>query len=113
MTKIAKKDFVDKINEENLEVTRYLINARSKDDKRVLCDDMSSGIAVEIESETIDDIVSGEYKSEDTAMLKGSNRYRPLTHEEIDELVEVTLGSVPNEEEQPDEESEEETEENE
>ena len=65
-----------------------------------LTEDSEAEIVVPIESETLIDIVNGNYEASDTEMFSGNSQYTPLTSAQIDALVDRTIAAMqPTEEE--------------
>ncbi len=57
-------------------------------------DDKNAEMVIPIESEMLDAIVAGDFESSDTAMFTGTSECTPLTHEEINGLVNITIAAM-------------------
>lgn len=65
-----------------------------------LTEDSDAEMVIPIESETLIDIVNGNYEASDTEMFSGNSQYTPLTSAQIDALVDRTIAAMqPTEEE--------------
>ena len=65
-----------------------------------LTEDSEAEMIVPIESETLIDIVNGDFEASDTEMFSGNSQYTPLTSAQIDALVDRTIAAMqPTEEE--------------
>ena len=65
-----------------------------------LTEDSEAEMVVPIESETLIDIVNGDYETSDTEMFTGNSQYTPLTSAQIDALVDRTIAAMQPTEEQ-------------